>query len=86
MSVVRVSSLTRFAGFGISPGGSDDHPIKRKNGARWGPRQVPPKRLKIVCWRHNWKECPAEIEVVELGKVFGMQGIAVIAGIAVIRK
>ena len=27
----------------------------------------------IVCWRHNWKECPAEIEVIELSKLFGMQ-------------
>ncbi|MBZ5492508.1 MAG: hypothetical protein LAO76_16415 [Acidobacteriia bacterium] len=27
----------------------------------------------IVCWRHNWKECPAEIEVVELSRMFGMQ-------------
>jgi hypothetical protein len=27
----------------------------------------------IVCWRHNWKECPAEIEVVELSRFFGMQ-------------
>ena len=26
----------------------------------------------IVCWRHNWKECPAEIEVVELCRMFGM--------------
>jgi hypothetical protein len=26
----------------------------------------------IVCWRHNWKECPAEIEVVELCRLFGM--------------
>jgi len=25
----------------------------------------------IVCWRHNWKECPAEIEVVELCKLIG---------------
>jgi len=25
----------------------------------------------IVCWRHNWKECPAEIEVVELCRLFG---------------
>jgi len=25
----------------------------------------------IVCWRHNWKECPAEIEVVELSRLFG---------------
>jgi hypothetical protein len=27
----------------------------------------------IVCWRHNWKECPAEIEVVELSRFLGMQ-------------
>jgi hypothetical protein len=27
----------------------------------------------IVCWRHNWKECPAEIEVVELCRLFGMR-------------
>jgi hypothetical protein len=27
----------------------------------------------IVCWRHNWKDCPAEIEVVELSRLFGMQ-------------
>jgi hypothetical protein len=26
----------------------------------------------LVCWRHNWKECPEEIEVVELGRIFGM--------------
>ena len=26
----------------------------------------------IVCWRHNWKDCPAEIEVVELCRLFGM--------------
>jgi len=25
----------------------------------------------IVCWKHNWKECPAEIEVVELCKLIG---------------
>jgi hypothetical protein len=25
----------------------------------------------IVCWRHNWKECPAEIEVVELSRLIG---------------
>ncbi len=23
----------------------------------------------IVCWRHNWQECPKELEVVELSKV-----------------
>jgi hypothetical protein len=27
----------------------------------------------IVCWRHNWRECPAEIEVVELCRLMGMQ-------------
>jgi hypothetical protein len=27
----------------------------------------------IVCWRHNWKECPAEIEVVELSRLLGMR-------------
>jgi hypothetical protein len=27
----------------------------------------------IVCWRHNWKECPAEIEVVELCRLVGMR-------------
>jgi Homing endonuclease associated repeat len=25
----------------------------------------------IVCWRHNWKECPVEIEVVELSRLVG---------------
>jgi hypothetical protein len=25
----------------------------------------------IVCWRHNWKDCPVEIEVVELSKLIG---------------
>lgn len=25
----------------------------------------------IVCWRHNWRECPAEIEVVELSRLVG---------------
>jgi hypothetical protein len=25
----------------------------------------------IVCWRHNWKECPEEIEVVELSSLIG---------------
>jgi hypothetical protein len=26
----------------------------------------------IVCWRHNWPECPANLEVVELSSVLGM--------------
>jgi hypothetical protein len=26
----------------------------------------------IVCWRHNWKECPEGIEVVELCRLVGM--------------
>ncbi|HEY2914528.1 MAG TPA: hypothetical protein VGK21_14290 [Candidatus Angelobacter sp.] len=25
----------------------------------------------IVCWKHNWKDCPAEIEVIELCRMFG---------------
>jgi hypothetical protein len=24
---------------------------------------------KIVCWRHNWDDCPAQIEIVELSSV-----------------
>jgi hypothetical protein len=32
----------------------------------------PKKCDVIVCWRHNWKECPEEIEVIELSKIFGM--------------
>ena len=31
----------------------------------------PKKCDVIVCWRHNWKECPEEIEVVELCRLFG---------------
>ena len=27
----------------------------------------------IVCWRPNWKECPAEIEVVELSRLVGIR-------------
>jgi hypothetical protein len=30
----------------------------------------PAKCDVIVCWRHNWKECPEEIEVVELSRLF----------------
>jgi hypothetical protein len=25
----------------------------------------------IVCWRHNWKGCPEELEVIELCRVIG---------------
>jgi hypothetical protein len=25
----------------------------------------------IVCWKHNWEECPAEIEVIELCRLIG---------------
>jgi hypothetical protein len=25
----------------------------------------------IVCWRHNWPECPAGIEVIELSRYIG---------------
>ena len=27
----------------------------------------------IVCWRHNWRECPAELEVIELCRIFGRE-------------
>jgi hypothetical protein len=37
----------------------------------------PTKCDVIVCWEHNWPECPREIEVVELRRE-----IAKIAGIA----
>jgi len=31
-----------------------------------------PKKCDVlVCWRHNWKECPEEIEVIELSKIIG---------------
>ncbi len=31
-----------------------------------------PKRCDvIVCWVHNWKECPEGIEVIELSRIFG---------------
>ena len=25
----------------------------------------------IVCWRHNWRDCPQELEVIELGRILG---------------
>jgi hypothetical protein len=25
----------------------------------------------IVCWRHNWRDCPEELEVIELCRIFG---------------
>jgi hypothetical protein len=25
----------------------------------------------IVCWRHNWKGCPANLQVLELSKLVG---------------
>lgn len=25
----------------------------------------------IVCWKHNWTDCPAEIEVIELASILG---------------
>ena len=44
-----VLRLSRVAGsLRISPAGSNGHPIKRKSGARWGPRQTPAKRLKLA--------------------------------------
>lgn len=34
----------------------------------------------IVCWRHNWEECPKEIKVVELRRVISSQQAAFIPG------
>lgn len=28
----------------------------------------------IVCWKHNWPECPKSIEVIELCKLVGYSG------------
>ena len=30
----------------------------------------------IVCWRHNWKECPEELEVIELCRIVGRKQLA----------
>ena len=30
----------------------------------------------IVCWRHNWKGCPEELEVIELCRVVGRKQLA----------
>ena len=27
----------------------------------------------IVCWKHNWPECPKNIEVIELSRLFDEQ-------------
>jgi hypothetical protein len=32
----------------------------------------PKKCDMIVCWRHNWKECPEGIEVIELSRLLGL--------------
>jgi hypothetical protein len=34
-------------------------------------RHDPAKCDLIVCWRHNWKDCPANLQVLELSKVMG---------------
>src|SRR5438445_6453191 len=34
-------------------------------------RHDPEKCDLIVCWRHNWKDCPANLQVLELSKVMG---------------
>jgi len=34
-------------------------------------RHDPGKCDLIVCWRHNWKDCPANLQVLELSKVMG---------------
>jgi hypothetical protein len=58
----------------VAPGKWQDVRIEfeyeSKNFLRHG--HDPKKCDVIVCWRHNWKECPEEIEVIELCRVFGM--------------
>jgi hypothetical protein len=58
----------------VAPGKWQDVRIEfeyeSKNFLRHG--HDPKKCDVIVCWRHNWKECPEEIEVIELSKIFGM--------------
>jgi hypothetical protein len=34
-------------------------------------RHDPEKCDLIVCWRHNWKDCPPNLQVLELSKVMG---------------
>jgi len=34
-------------------------------------RHDPEKCDLIVCWRHNWKDCPPNLQVLELSKVIG---------------
>lgn len=34
-------------------------------------RHDPEKCDLIVCWRHNWKDCPPHLQVLELSKVMG---------------
>jgi hypothetical protein len=34
-------------------------------------RHDPAKCDLIVCWRHNWKDCPPNLQVLELSKVMG---------------
>jgi len=34
-------------------------------------RHDPEKCNLIVCWRHNWKDCPPNLQVLELSKVMG---------------
>jgi Homing endonuclease associated repeat len=38
-------------------------------------RHDPEKCDLIVCWRHNWKDCPANLQVLELSKVMGQREI-----------
>jgi Homing endonuclease associated repeat len=30
----------------------------------------------VVCWRHNWKDCPEELEVIELCRIVGRKQLA----------
>jgi hypothetical protein len=58
----------------VAPGKWQDVRIEfeyeSKNFLRHG--HDPKKCDVIVCWIHNWKECPEEIEVIELSRIFRM--------------
>jgi Homing endonuclease associated repeat len=57
----------------VAPGKWQDVAIEfeyeSKNFLRHG--HDPKKCDVIVCWVHNWKECPEGIEVIELSRIFG---------------
>jgi hypothetical protein len=60
-------------------------PATRDSGFRLAARTITPSSAKPALagdpdrrrqngssWKHNWKECPEEIEVVQLSRIFGI--------------